>query len=489
MADSKSSRGGTLVHLFGSLAEGAFNMLFTIVLVRLISQNDFGSWRQFMSLAAIFWNVAIFGLPASLFYFFSIAKPEERGTIARRTLWLALALGAAASIVFFFALGIAADVYRSPNLSAEALLFTAFFALSFPPFLITPVLVAADQRTVLAMTRFFMGLLRFASLALMLWMDADLRTLLIALNGFALVQFLLMVFLYLRAAGPALVPWKQGFRQQINYSGHVSTQAITGQISVEMDKILVSAYYTPEVFASYSVGARELPFVPLIPYSITDSQIPQLSRFASEKNFADYFDLLHRWVKRIALIMYPIFALILFQFREIFTILFTADYIDGAVPMLIIACLIPMRVTSYYQLLLTLGGSRDVMFVSLGMLVSVTSVSFTLLHFFGPVGATLGLLFSEYLLNGIVVGRIAAKSGSGFSRVLPWSYLLKLLTVAVACGALALPVLGILPFENIFGRVVIFAMTTMTLYVAAVITLGLVSKEDVAQIRAKLRLR
>ena len=86
MAETKTYRGGTLIHLFGSLSEGAFNMLFTIVLVRLISQNDFGSWRQFMSLAAIVWNITIFGLPASLFYFVSIAKPEERGAIARRTM-------------------------------------------------------------------------------------------------------------------------------------------------------------------------------------------------------------------------------------------------------------------------------------------------------------------------------------------------------------------------------------------------------------------
>lgn len=462
-------------------------MLFTIVLVRLISQNDFGSWRQFMSLAAIVWNITIFGLPASLFYFVSIAKPEERGAIARRTMWLALSIGAVATVVFFFGLGLAANVYHSPKLSEEALLFTSFFGLGFPMFIITPMLVAADQRAVLATMRFCMGLLRFASLALLVWMDADLRTLLIALNGFAVIQFVVVVYLYLRAAGPALVPLKQGFDEQLKYSRHVSAMTVAGQLSVEMDKIFVSTYYTPEVFASYSVGARELPFVPQIPYSITDSQVPHLSRFASQGLFAEYFALLHLWVRRIALIMYPIFTMILFQHREIFTILFTAEYIDGAIPMLIIGCLIPMRVTSHYQLLLTLGASRDVMFASFAMLASVLTFSFGLLHYLGPIGATLGFVISEYIIFSYMILRIAQRTDSSIARVLPWGFLLKLLATAVVCGALALPVLGIVPFETTFWRFAVYAATMMILYTAAVITFGLVSKEDIALLRSKLK--
>ncbi len=83
--------GGTVVYVFGSLIEGVVGMAFTMILVRLISTDDFGAWRQFMVLAE--YRVECRGLRTAtqldvLLQHFG--KGEEQGAIARRTMWLTL---------------------------------------------------------------------------------------------------------------------------------------------------------------------------------------------------------------------------------------------------------------------------------------------------------------------------------------------------------------------------------------------------------------
>lgn len=458
-------------------------MAFTMVLVRLIPVDDFGAWRQFMVLSNIVWNIAIFGLPRSLIYYYSIGQPQEQGAIARRTLWLALGIGAFASLLFYFGLDLAAAQFDSPALAEEALLFSTFLLLSFPILIFNPLLLAANRRMLLAGTKIALALLRLATLIVLVWFTADLRTLLLALNGFALLQFVVIVTLYLRVAGPALVPLGQKMSAQVKYSADLTAQTIAGQIAMEADKLIISSNYSPAQFGAYSVGARELPLIPMIPYSISDSIAPHLSRLAVQEKYAEFRELWHRWVKRTALLMYPVFALVLFQSREIITILYTSSYLEGAIPLLIIGCLIPLRVTSFYQVLLNLNGSREVLYASIAMLVSIVSLSSLLLPMFGMWGPALGVAISEYAINAAMVRRISVRSGITLRRVLPWGFLLKLLAIAVASGLLALPVVDLLTSAGVLVRFAAYGLTLLVLYTAAALSLKMVAQEDLVLVK------
>lgn len=479
--------GGTAIYVLGSLAEGVFGMAFTMILVRLISQEDFGAWRQFMVLANIALNVAVFGMPRSLIYFYSTSKPEEQGAIARRTMWLTLAIAAVTTLVFYFGLSVAAERFDSPGLSDYAFLFSTFLGLNFPVITAIALFIAANRRGLSAGVRVALAMLKLAVLMVLVWGDATLKTFLIVMNVFALAQCVVLLVLYLKVSGPALVPLWQNFRAQWKYSADVAVQTMAGQVGAETDKLLVSAAYTPARFGSYSVGARELPLVPMIPYSITDSISPDLSRLSVAGKFDEFRELWHRWTKRAALLMYPIFALVLFQHKEIVTILYTADYIEGALPMLIIGCLIPLRMTSFYQVLLSLNGSRVIMYSSIAMLILVSSLSWIFLNTFGLWGPALAILIAEYSINSAVLLSISKRTGFSLATVLPWGYLFRLLAIAVVSGALALPVLGLVSELGMFWRFMVYGLTMMILYGAIVLSLSMVSSDDLALLRAKFR--
>ncbi|MBK6911673.1 MAG: polysaccharide biosynthesis protein [bacterium] len=484
---SHNSRGGsTAIYVLGSVTEGVLVMAFTMVLVRLIAPDEFGGWRQFAVLSGIVWNVATYGLSRSLGYFYSTAPANEQGAIARRTLLICLGLAAICMTAFYAALPFAAERFDSPALRDEAGLFSLFLGLNFPIQIFITLLLAAGRRTTLALAKLCFALLRLAALLVLVWSDATLHNFLLAMNGFALVQLGIMLVLYQRTAGPVLSPLFQNARAQGKFTADLTGQSAAGQFAVETDKLLVSAAYPPAKFAAYSVGARELPLVPLIPFSITESIAPDLSRMAVARKQDEFRDLWHRWMGRAALLMYPVFALVLFQHEAIIRVLYTAEYLDGALPLLIIGCVIPQRVTSFYQILLCLNRSRVVLWASVAMLFSNIVLSLLFMRLFGMWGPALAVLTSEYVINSFALGQIARTMALPISRVMPWSYLLKVLVTAVGAGALALPVLGLLPEAAVLWRLVAYGAVMMVIYGAAVLTLGLVTREDMKLLRARL---
>ena len=130
--DTNSRSGGTFAYLVGNIIEGVFALLFSIILVRLISQHDFGSWRQFMIIFGLAGSILTIGLPKSLLYFYSISEKLERSRIAVRTLILSVGLGAFSAVVYLVARGLIADAWSSPALSTYAGLFALYLFLYFP---------------------------------------------------------------------------------------------------------------------------------------------------------------------------------------------------------------------------------------------------------------------------------------------------------------------------------------------------------------------
>ena len=73
---------------FGNLVATLFQFLIPSILVRFISQEDFGIYRQFQLLAVTFLGLLGMGYQSSLFYFFPISKEMGRNRIIQQAMIL-----------------------------------------------------------------------------------------------------------------------------------------------------------------------------------------------------------------------------------------------------------------------------------------------------------------------------------------------------------------------------------------------------------------
>jgi len=486
---SEPRAGGTFAYLVSNVIEGAFALLFTIILVRLISQHDFGAWRQFISLFFIGSSILVFGLPKSLLYFYSTAGTTERSRIAIRSLILILLLSLFSAALFFSIRGFIADAYSSPALSTYAGLFSLYLLLYFPLLIFQSLLIAAGRRRQLAIWKTAFAVTRLSTLLYVYLAGGTLLNLLVILVVHQALQLAVSLIIYLRISGFRVSGLWSGSAPQMRYSSHVTLQSIAGGFMREVDKILVSVHYTPERFAPYAVGARELPLIDLIPYAVGDAITPELSNFHLKKQISDFLDLWHRWLKRISIVIYPLLGLIIFQHRQIITVLYTADYVEGAIPLLIFGLIIPLRLTSFQQIVLAMNQSRAVVIGSIMGLVINLIIGYAAIRTIGIVGPAFGVLIAEWILNSFYLSRIRRGLEIRWRELLPWRFLIRVMALALITAGLA-TVSGFVtqdwsPLPALIAYGILFGI----LYLAGVRLLKLVGVDDLSKLKKTLGLK
>jgi O-antigen/teichoic acid export membrane protein len=478
--------GGTFAYLVGNVIEGAFALLFSIVLVRLISQSDFGGWRQYLIVFGLVSNILIFGLPKSLLYFFSISEKSEKSRVAVRSLLLAAGLGLFSAIVYLVARGLIAEAWSSPALSTYAGLFALYLFLFFPLLIFQPLLLANDNRYKLAIWKIVFATTKLLVLLYIFLTKGTLLNLLIAINIHTAIQLIVSLVMYFKISGVVFSNLWKGSRTQLLYSRDVMLQSLSIVIAREADKIIVSANSTPERFAAYSVGARELPLVDLFPYAIGDSITPELSKFYLERKFKEFLELWHRWMKRVSLLMYPLFAFILFKHQDIIVLLYTKDYIAGAIPFLIFGCLIPLRLTTYNQTLLAMNQSRAVVIGSASGLVLTVVLGFIGIRMVGFIGPALAVLLSEYLVNTYYLTQIRKHLETDWPHMFPWHFLGKVLLLSLVAAGLA-NVFNVFTCDcSVFMRLLTYGSVFFILFALGVRMLNLITVEDLARLKSSI---
>ena len=85
----------------GSLMAMVFQFLIPVILVRLISKEDFGVFRQFQLVASTFLSFLAMGYQTSLFYFYPISDDRGKQKIIQQTQFLLLINILIFSIIFW----------------------------------------------------------------------------------------------------------------------------------------------------------------------------------------------------------------------------------------------------------------------------------------------------------------------------------------------------------------------------------------------------
>ncbi len=212
---------------------------------------------------------------------------------------------------------------------------------------------------------------------------------------------------------------------------------IAGAIAQRFDRLLVLAYFSPEVFAEYQVGAWQIPFVVNIPYVVgTACAAPMRELFASERG-AEAVALWRASIHQVALVVVPISVVFLVAAEAVVELLFTAAYL-GAVPVFICYTLLTMmRVAAFGVVLVAARRPRDLLVAaSLGLLVSVV-LAVVAVFWLGPIGPAVAAVVAYVPAAAFYCRRIADAAGIAVRRTFPIRTYLRICACAAVPGLLA----------------------------------------------------
>ncbi len=314
----------------GNILGIIFQFLIPSILVRFISQEDFGIYRQFQLIALTFVGTLGMGLQSSLFYFYPISNGSNKAKIIQQTLFLFILILTLFSLLLYF-FGDEILIYLNfqdfIDYKWYLYLFITFMIMSS----IISIIFTLEKKTRLnklypsveKISNFFIFLI-------VIQFVTGYEGPILALVLFSLVRliyFLLYSLPYLRKI---FLPSWQRIKEQLVYSIPFGFALILNQISVKFDKFFINQYISPEEFGVYSIAFLGIPVLKQFFTSIHNVVVPEISKFFANGNKVKAIVLWQKTVDRTSSVTIPAVTLFWLMANEIITILYTKAYIEAA---------------------------------------------------------------------------------------------------------------------------------------------------------------
>ena len=309
----------------------AFALTFALplLLVRTLSQTEFGLYKQVFLLVGSALAILPLGFVMSAFYFLP-RHPDHRPGIVCNILLFYLVVGGVAGLVLVGQPQILAAMFHDPTLAALArpiaVLVFLMIAFSFTE------LIALANGDVRVAT----GLIVVSNLTktLLLAGAALVFRSFEAIVAAAIVQGVLQAALlvwYLNGRFPGFWrgPNRSVIRAQLLYALPLGTAAVLLVVQNDLHSYFVAHYFDAATYAIYAVGCFQLPLLSILSESVGSVMIPAVSRLQLENRPAEIVQLGARLMRVLAAIHFPLFVVLLIAGRDLITVLFTVRYADS----------------------------------------------------------------------------------------------------------------------------------------------------------------
>ncbi|OQB80547.1 MAG: Polysaccharide biosynthesis protein [Planctomycetes bacterium ADurb.Bin126] len=211
-------------------------------------------------------------------------------------------------------------------------------------------------------------------------------------------------------------------------------------IVLQFDKLIASAFSDPGTFALYAVGALSLPVVPVVVNSMTSATLPPMVKMVSEGQDAEALALWQEGMRKCSLVVFPCFAFFLVAGRDFIILLYGQAYEQSAWVFRVYLALLPLQVAAFGSIFRAKGRTREIA-VATGIGAVVSTVVGILLTWAGGgtwigfVGPAVGVWTGYALFVCILTVRMARLVNVSLSAVLAWRELAASLALSLAVAA------------------------------------------------------
>ena len=299
------------------------------VIVRLLDPMQFGIYKQLFLILTTTLSVLNLQVASSAYYFMPRAEGKQLQVALNIILFYAGA-GMVVAIIFLLFPGWAGYIFNNqevvhyiPQLGLAILLWAVSANLEVIPLSLgdvrvssTFIVLAQVMKCCLLVTAAVM----FRSVRAILWASI--------IEG--AMQSLFMM-LYIRRKFGALwrpIDW-QLFKQQIGNALPFGTGSTIQGVQSDLHNYFVSYYFSPIVYATYVNGCFQLPLLSLLQYSFAGVLIPEVAQMAATGNFRGIVEAWLNAMRKLAMLILPICALMFVLRYEIITTLFTKAYANS----------------------------------------------------------------------------------------------------------------------------------------------------------------
>lgn len=466
-------------------------VLLGVILVRMISEQTLGTYRQAFLVYYLVAAIIAFRLETSLFYFVPNVEQDRRRLLVLQTIAMTTVASLVMGAVLFLGSGVASRLLNNPELSSLVRVLWLYPLVDGLSLLVPAYMISVDRavragvysaaasvaRVVVVVTAFAVGL----SLPVVLRLAVASVGVVAAIGCLEMVRF---------SPGGAFRFDRPLILQQIRYTWPLWATTAVGFLNIRFDKLLISNVFDPATYAVYSCGAFEIPIAFLVTSSIAVGMMPTLVSLARDGRVPEVLSIWQEAARKGGLVVFPCFALLLPLSRDLIVLLYRENYAMAAWPFAIYLLILPVRVVLYSSFLRAVGRTRPIaVSAATGLAVNVV-VSVALVRAGGGglvsfIGPSIGTVLSAVVAVSYLIRSIGASAGIPVSRVMPWKDLAPVFAVSVAAGL----VMYLLPLPDLTlpARVLIRAAVFAVAFGVALRFTGLLREDEKRLLLAPVR--
>lgn len=312
--------------LIAKILAFALSIALPLLLVRRLSQEDFGLYKQAFLVIGTSLSLLPLGFQMSAFYFLP-RETERQGQIIFNILLFHLVMATLGALLLLLFPQLLSTIFHSDELVqyAPAMALTIFFWV-FSSYL-EAVSVAHQEARLSTIFIVSSQLTKTGMLLLAAMAFGTIRALIYAALVQGVVQTIILLF-YLRSRFPHFwgrFDWSV-LRMQLSYAMPFGFAGLLFTLQMDLPNYFVSHQFEPKVFAIYAIGVFNIPLVGMLSESVGSVMIPQVSLLQKHGNYREIVALTARVARKLSLVFLPLYAFLIVMGREFLTVLFTDQY-------------------------------------------------------------------------------------------------------------------------------------------------------------------
>tara|TARA_R110000737_G_scaffold352064_1_gene396461 strand:+ start:9287 stop:10789 length:1503 start_codon:yes stop_codon:yes gene_type:complete len=396
----------------GSLSSMGLAIVSAAILSRYFDKSDYGTFKQIGYVYSTLLIIFTAGLPQVFAYFLPRYSLEEGKNIVQKINKILFVAGFAFSIFLFLFSGIIANLLNNPDLSLALKVFSPI------PMFLLPTLGMDGIFSTYKKTIFIAIYGTLSRLLMLLFIVVPVIVFkgdyLSAVYGWLVASILTFgVAIYFKRIpfkGVKSVITSLNNKEIFAYSLPIVLASLWGIAIKAADQFYISRFFGREVFAEFSNGFIDLPFVSMVTASAAVVIMPLFSKLLMNKeSTSEVLAIWNNTISKSAIIIYPILIFCIFNAGSIVELLYSSKYSNSAIYFRIYMALNFFNIIIFAPLMFALGETKFYARLHMYMaIVSWVGLYVIILIFNSPVAvAALSTAFA--ILRFIIALRFIAK--------------------------------------------------------------------------------
>lgn len=376
-------------------------ILTTVLLVRLFTEEIYGTYRQLTMIGSLCLVFCGFALPGSLMYFIPNAATlaEKRRYTGQTMLLLGLA-GSLALLGLMAGAGWLAVRFNNPYLVSALRVYALWIGFSVAAQYFVQLMYALERiGPAIVYNLFGTQLAQLALLGAAFYFRLELLPYLWGLAGLEILKAAVAFIVSWRVLGGlSWRPSRETLGRQLNYSAPLAVAQAVNRLSYDIDLLIVSFMQGMQAFAFYAIGAFELPLVSILRKTSSTIAKPRLVALYREQRVDEVMVLFREVVRKISVVALPCFVFLFMMSEPFIRTLFTDTYLPSVPIFRLYLLLIPLSCAAFNILIQTTGNTRPVMALSLLYVVIGIPLNFIFLYWLGLIGPAIATVLCKICL-------------------------------------------------------------------------------------------